>query len=100
MISFHQLHTEGDCKAAIAMRIDSGEKDWVSLNGLSFVVLLHSPGPLVDRNIKVGLIIDEKADDAQADAIGQIASGSVGGPMAALAPVSYTHLTLPTKRIV
>ncbi|MAC42997.1 MAG: hypothetical protein CL913_03350 [Deltaproteobacteria bacterium] len=79
--------TEGDCKAAIAMRIDSGEKDGVSLNGLSFVVLLHSPGPMVDGNIKVGLIIDEKADDAQADAIGQIASGSVGGPMAALAPL-------------
>ena len=79
--------TEGDCKAAIAMRIDSGEKDGVSLNGLSFVVLLHSPGPMVDGNIKVGLIIDENADDAQADAIGQIASGSAGGPMAALAPL-------------
>ncbi len=37
--------TEGDCKAAIAMRIDSGEKDGVSLNGLSFVVLLHSQDP-------------------------------------------------------
>ena len=69
------------------MRIDSGEKDGVSLNGLSFVVLLHSPGPMVDGNIKVGLIIDENADDAQADAIGQIASGSAGGPMAALAPL-------------
>ena len=42
---------------------------------------------MVDGNIKVGLIIDEKADDAQADAIGQIVSGSVGGPMAALAPL-------------
>ena len=42
---------------------------------------------MVDGNIKVGLIIDENADDAQADAIGQIASGSAGGPMAALAPL-------------
>ena len=60
--------TEGDCKAAIAMRIDSGEKDGVSLNGLSFVVPLHSPGPMVDGNIKVGLTIDEKADNAQSEA--------------------------------
>ena len=35
--------TEGDCKAAIAMRIDKGEKDGVKLDGLSFIVLMHSP---------------------------------------------------------
>jgi len=34
--------TEGDCKAAITMRIDKGQKDAVKLDGLSFVVLLHS----------------------------------------------------------
>ena len=35
--------TEGDCKAAVAMRIDKGEKDGVKLDGLSFIVLMHSP---------------------------------------------------------
>ncbi|TDB04445.1 DUF1326 domain-containing protein [Halomonas marinisediminis] len=79
--------TEGDCKAAIAMRIDDGDKDGTALNGLSFVVLMHSPGPMAEGNIKVGLIIDDKADEAQAQAIGEIASGAVGGPMAALAPL-------------
>jgi len=79
--------TEGDCKAAIAMRIDEGQKDGVVLDGLSFVVLLHSPGAMADGNIKVGLVIDEAADDAQTEAISQIASGAAGGPIAALAPL-------------
>ena len=79
--------TEGDCKAAIAMKITKGEKDGVSLDGLSFIVLLHSPGAMVDGNIKVGLIVDEKASDEQTAAIGDIATGAAGGPMEALGPL-------------
>ena len=79
--------TEGDCKAALAMRIEKGEKDGVRLDGLSFIVMLHSPGAMAEGNITVGLIVDERATDAQADAIGAIATGAAGGPMAALAPL-------------
>lgn len=81
------MPTEGDCKAAIAMKIDKGEKDGVTLDGLSFIVLAYSPGPMGDGNLKIGLIVDEKADDAQTEAIGAIASGGEGGPMEALAPL-------------
>lgn len=79
--------TEGDCKAAVGLRIDKGSKDGVRLDGLSFVVMLHSPGPMADGNIKVGLIIDEAADDKQVAAITDIATGAAGGPMAALSPL-------------
>lgn len=79
--------TEGDCKAAIAMQIEKGEKDGVTLDGLSFIILLHSPGAMADGNMKVGLIVDERADEAQTEAIGAIATGSAGGPMAALVPL-------------
>lgn len=79
--------TEGDCKFAVAMRIDKGEKDGVKLDGLSFIVLVHAPGPMVDGNMTVGLIVDEHASDKQVEAISAIATGSAGGPMAALAPL-------------
>lgn len=79
--------TEGDCKAAIAMQIDQGEKDGVKLDGLAFIVLLRSPGPMADGNLTVGLIVDEKADDTQIQAISAIATGADGGPMAALTPL-------------
>ena len=79
--------TEGDCKAAIAMQIEKGEKDGVTLDGISFIVLLYSPGAMADGDIKVGLIVDEKANEAQTEAIGAIATGAAGGPMAALGPL-------------
>jgi hypothetical protein len=79
--------TEGDCKAALALRIDEGEKDGVPLAGLAFVVLLRSPGPMGEGNLTVGLIVDDRASQAQLEAIVAIASGAAGGPMAALAPL-------------
>lgn len=79
--------SEGDCKAAIAMRIDRGEKDGVKLNGLSFIVMLHSPAAMAEGNMTVGLIVDQRASEAQVKAIADIATGAAGGPMAALAPL-------------
>ncbi len=81
------LPTEGDCKAAVAMRIDKGQKDGVKLDGLSFIVLMHSPKAMADGNITVGLIIDERANEKQVEAVTAIASGAAGGPMSALAPL-------------
>jgi hypothetical protein len=79
--------TEGACEAAVAMHIDQGEKDGIKLDGLSFVVMLHSPGAMGKGNITVGLIVDDAANDRQVDAIRSIATGEAGGPMAALAPL-------------
>tara|TARA_Y100000294_G_scaffold159464_1_gene162431 strand:+ start:214 stop:828 length:615 start_codon:yes stop_codon:yes gene_type:complete len=79
--------TEGDCKAAISMRVDKGEKGGVSLDGISFIVLLHSPGAMGAGDMKVGLIVDESASEDQVEAIAAIATGADGGPMEALAPL-------------
>jgi len=79
--------TEGDCKAAVALHIDKGEKDGVRLDDLSFIVLIHAPKAMAQGDMTVGLIIDTRASEAQTEAIGAIASGAAGGPMAALAPL-------------
>lgn len=79
--------TEGACEVAIALRIDQGQKDGVALDGMAFVVMLHAPGPMGEGNLTVGLIVDSKASDEQVLAIREIATGSAGGPMAALAPL-------------
>ena len=79
--------TEGDCKAALALRIDQGTKDGVTLDGLSFIVVMHAPGPMAAGHLTVGLIVDARASDAQLEAITGIATGAAGGPMAALAPL-------------
>ena len=57
------------------------------LDGLTFIVMMHAPGAMGAGNITVGLIIDERASDAQVEAISAIATGAAGGPMAALGPL-------------
>lgn len=79
--------TEGACMAAVALHVDKGQKDGVRLDGLSFIVVLHSPGAMGAGHMKVGLIVDEAASDAQVEALSAIATGAAGGPMAALAPL-------------
>lgn len=79
--------TQGDCKFAVAMRIDHGEKDGVRLDGLAFIVVAHSPGAMINGNLTVGLIVDARATEPQVEAISTIATGAVGGPMAALGPL-------------
>lgn len=79
--------TEGNCKVALGMRIDKGTKDGVSLDGMSFAVLLQSKGPMGSGDMTVGLVIDSSASPEQVDAITAIASGAAGGPMAMMAPL-------------
>ncbi len=78
--------TNGDCKVALAFQIERGSKDGVALDGLSFIVVAHTPGAMGEGNWTVGLIVDERASQPQADAILAIASGQAGGPMAHIAP--------------
>jgi hypothetical protein len=79
--------TEGGCKAVMGMLIEKGEKDGVRLDGLAFAVVISSPGAMVDGDMTVGLIVDERADQQQTDAIAAISTGVAGGPMAMLAPL-------------
>jgi hypothetical protein len=76
--------TKGDCTFAMAMQIENGNYGNVSLAGLGFIILGLTPEEMGKGNWSVGLVIDERATAEQRDAITAIASGSAGGPMAAL----------------
>jgi hypothetical protein len=76
--------TKGSCTFAMAFKIERGTYDRMMLDGLGFIVLGYTPGVMGEGNWSVGLITDERADAAQREAITAIASGSAGGPMAAL----------------
>jgi hypothetical protein len=89
----------GDCKAALAFRIERGSKDGVSLDGLAFIVVLRTPGAMAQGNWTVGVIIDARANGPQADAILAIASGKAGGPMAHLAPAIGTFAGVERRPI-
>jgi hypothetical protein len=77
--------TQGWCTFAMGFRIDRGVFGALTLNGLGFVVLGRTPEAMGKGNWTVGVIVDERASAEQRDAITAIASGTAGGPMAALA---------------
>ena len=72
--------TEGECIVAGVYKIDAGNFGDVSLDGLSFVTVMRTPDPMAEGNWTVGAIIDERADEAQRDALSVIVSGKAGGP--------------------
>jgi len=79
--------TKGACDAGLVFNVQRGQFGTTKLDGLSFAVLLHTPGPMIQGNWTVGLVVDERASKEQRDALTAIASGQAGGPMAALAPL-------------
>jgi hypothetical protein len=79
--------TQDSCTVALAFHIDQGRYGEVVLDDLNFVVAAQTPGPMIDGNWTVGLIVDARATPDQQQAITAIASGQGGGPMAALAPL-------------
>jgi len=79
--------TQGACDAGLVFNVERGRYGSTQLDGLSFAVLLHTPGPMIQGNWTVGLVVDERASKDQRDALTAIASGQGGGPMAALAPL-------------
>jgi hypothetical protein len=82
--------THGYCDFGLVFHINHGHSGDISLDGLNFVVLTHTPGIVSEGNWTVGLIIDERASEEQAQALAGIASGQAGGPMANVAPLVGT----------
>jgi hypothetical protein len=76
--------TKGTCTFAMAMKIERGTFGTVSLDGLGFIVLGFTPEAMGKGNWSIGLIVDQRATSEQRDAITMVASGSAGGPLAAL----------------
>ncbi len=76
--------TEGDCTAMIGWHIDRGEFDGLSVEGLNVALAVHSPGQMTDGNWRVALYLDDRASEAQAEALGAMFSGAAGGHPAVL----------------
>jgi hypothetical protein len=64
----------------------------VSLDGLGFIIVALTPEAMGKGNWSVGVIADERASAEQREAITAIASGSGGGPIAALSGLVGTFL--------
>lgn len=82
------MPTQGSCTVGFAFHIDRGHYGSVQLDGLNFALIGFTPGVMGEpASWQVGLILDERSDDKQGEAVTAIASGQAGGPMANLGPL-------------
>jgi hypothetical protein len=87
--------TMGFCEGMGAWRIERGEYDGLSLNGLGLGFAAKWPGAIHEGNGTVCLFVDEKASAEQREALIAIGSGQAGGLPFEILGTTFTTLLEP-----
>jgi hypothetical protein len=90
--SFALPATHDRCRVALIFRVNDGEVDGTDVSGLNVAVLVDSPQVMIEGNWRIGVFLDAAASDEQADKLGAVFSGALGGPMAALGSLVSENL--------
>ena len=75
----------GTCEGILAYHIDTGTIEGIDVAGLSYAILLHLPGNVLQGNWRIVVYIDDQASDAQHEALLKALTGQLGGPLADVA---------------
>ena len=87
------------CTAVFAYHIESGEVDGTDVSDLSVVLVVDTPRQMLEGNWRVGMFMDERASEEQAEKLGGIFSGQMGGPLANLVPLISENLGMEVASI-
>jgi hypothetical protein len=85
--SFDHGATYDFCRATFVFNIQEGEIEGMEVGGLKVAAIIDTPKVMTDGNWRLGMFIDDKASDEQADKLGAVFGGQMGGPMEAIAPL-------------
>ena len=75
----------GTCDGTLAWHVDKGSVNGVDVAGRTIVMLCHIPGNILKGNWNVRVYVDEKATEAQMNALLNVWTGKLGGPIADMA---------------
>lgn len=99
---FNALPDKGFCEALTAFQIDAGHFGDVQLDGLRAVGMYRWPGAVHEGNGSMQLVIDERADAKQRDALVRILTGQETEDMAtvwwiysAMSPTKHSTVFSP-----
>lgn len=79
--------TRDYCRFALAFETQKGEIEGVDVSGRTFVLIGDTPANMAEGNWRLGVIVDDGASEEQVAKLGQVLSGDLGGPPAALGPL-------------
>ena len=75
------------CRVTLVFNIREGEIEGTDVGGLKVAAIADTPKVMTEGNWRLGMFIDDQATDEQADKLGAVFGGQLGGPMAALGPL-------------
>lgn len=84
--------TNDYCRVVLVFDVKEGEVEGVDVSGLTVAAVADTPKVMTDGNWRLGVFIDASASDEQAEKLGGVFSGALGGPMGALGPLVGENL--------
>jgi hypothetical protein len=84
--------TNDFCRVLLVFNIKEGEVEGVDVSGLKVAAVADTPKVMTDGNWRLGVFMDAAATDEQAEKLGGVFSGALGGPMEALGPLVGENL--------
>jgi hypothetical protein len=80
------------CRVTLVFNITKGEVEGTDVGGLKVAAIADTPKIMSEGQWRLGVFIDSAASDEQAEKLGGVFSGALGGPMAALGPLVSENL--------
>jgi hypothetical protein len=84
--------TNDYCRVVLVFDVKDGDVEGVDVSGLTVAAVAETPKVMTDGNWRLGVFIDADASDEQAEKLGGVFSGALGGPMEALGPLIGENL--------
>lgn len=84
--------TKDRCKVVLVFNVTDGEVEGTDVSGLTVAAVCDTPKVMSEGNWRLGVVIDAAASDEQAEKLGGVFSGALGGPMEALGPLIGENL--------
>jgi hypothetical protein len=75
------------CRVTLVFHIVQGDVEGTDVGGLTVAAIADTPKVMTDGNWRLGVFIDAAASDQQAEKLGAVFGGQLGGPMEMLAPL-------------
>ena len=75
------------CRVTLVFNIREGRIGGSDIAGRKVALIADTPKVMTEGNWRLGVFIDDQADDEQFDSLVKVFSGQLGGPMAGLAPL-------------
>lgn len=90
---------EDRCRVLFAFHVERGEIEGVDVSDRNVILVVDTPRQMTEGNWRAGVIMDDRASEEQAQALGAVFGGQKGGPMAGVAPLIGEMLGIETAAI-